>query len=96
MSTLMGAKNIQTRKRHPEFPISTGDDYDYAQPTSIVHADFTMGAILEMSQDVLNMNNSDYNRIQCLKSTISNQLQRLELKVTASGNHYEALSRIGH
>lgn len=66
-----GAKRVEilehiTRKRHPEFPISTGDDYDYAQPTSIVHADFTMGAILEMSQDVLKMNNSDYNRIQCL------------------------------
>jgi len=28
---------LKIRKRHPEFPISTGEDYDYLQPTSVVH-----------------------------------------------------------
>ena len=25
------------RKRHPQFPVSTGEDYDHLQPTSVVH-----------------------------------------------------------
>ena len=27
----------QVRRRHPKFPVSTGEDYDYLQPTSVVH-----------------------------------------------------------
>lgn len=29
--------SMQIRKRHEEFPISTGEDYEYLQPTSIIH-----------------------------------------------------------
>jgi hypothetical protein len=37
-----GAKRVEileygTRKRHVEFPISTGEDYENLQPTSVVH-----------------------------------------------------------
>jgi hypothetical protein len=59
--------SIQIRKRHPEFPISTGEDYDYLQPASIVHVDFTMASVLEVSQDMLKVNNAEYDRIQCIK-----------------------------
>lgn len=38
----LGAKRVEileygVRKRHPEFPISTGEEYEYLQPTSVVH-----------------------------------------------------------
>jgi hypothetical protein len=38
----LGARRVEileygVRKRHPEFPISTGDEYEYLQPTSVVH-----------------------------------------------------------
>jgi len=38
----LGAKRVEIleygiRKRHPEFPISTGDEYEHLQPTSVVH-----------------------------------------------------------
>ena len=37
-----GARRVEileygTRKRHAEFPISTGEDYKHLQPTSVVH-----------------------------------------------------------
>jgi hypothetical protein len=28
---------LKVRKRHAEFPISIGDDYDFRQPASVVH-----------------------------------------------------------
>jgi hypothetical protein len=38
----LGAARVEVleygiRKRHPEFPISTGEEYQYLQPTSVVH-----------------------------------------------------------
>ncbi|KAF2969732.1 hypothetical protein GQX73_g3868 [Xylaria multiplex] len=35
------------RKRHPLFPISTGDKYDFDQPTSVAHVDTTPSEMLE-------------------------------------------------
>lgn len=35
------------RKRHPDFPISTGKRYDYDQPTSVAHVDTTPEEMLE-------------------------------------------------
>ena len=35
------------RKRHPQFPISTGQRYDYDQPTSVAHVDTTPREMLE-------------------------------------------------
>ncbi|KAK8068767.1 CMCJ-like methyltransferase [Apiospora phragmitis] len=32
----------QVRRRHEAFPISTGDNYEYNQPTSMAHIDFTV------------------------------------------------------
>lgn len=32
------------RKRHEEFPVSTGKEYEFAQPTSISHIDATLGS----------------------------------------------------
>jgi len=66
-----GAKRVEIlehliRKRHLEFPISTGEDYDYLQPASIVHVDFTIASVLEASQDILKVNNAEYDRIQCI------------------------------
>ena len=31
------AHGSQIRKRHPEFPVSTGEDYEFLQPTMVVH-----------------------------------------------------------
>lgn len=47
--------------------MSTGEDYDYLQPASIVHVDFTIASVLEASQDILNVNPEEYDRIQCIK-----------------------------
>jgi hypothetical protein len=84
----LGAKRVEIlehgiRKRHPEFPISTGDEYDYLQPTSVVHVgmyisslfnrtftdpkDFTLQAALDSSKYVLKVDPSDYERVQCVK-----------------------------
>ncbi|KAI1425309.1 hypothetical protein F5Y12DRAFT_784740 [Xylaria sp. FL1777] len=43
----LGAKYVfvldyAVRKRHPSFPVSTGDEYEYDQPTSMAHIDFTV------------------------------------------------------
>ena len=33
------------RKQHPQFPISTGEEYEFLQPTSIVHVGKSPGTI---------------------------------------------------
>lgn len=35
------------RKRHADFPVSTGKDYEFAQPTSIAHVDATLDSTRE-------------------------------------------------
>jgi hypothetical protein len=57
----------QVRKRDAGFPVSTGEDYDYLQPASIVHVDFTLKSTLEASRDILKVNSDGYKRILCLK-----------------------------
>ncbi|KAL6691219.1 hypothetical protein J3F84DRAFT_397748 [Trichoderma pleuroticola] len=42
----LGAKHVHVldyavRKRHESFPISTGEEYQYDQPTALAHIDFT-------------------------------------------------------
>jgi len=71
LKDLLGAKKVEIlehviRKRYPGFPISTGEDYDYQLPTSIVHTDFTPEAALEASELVLHIDPADYDRVQCL------------------------------
>jgi len=46
LKRLMGAERVQifdfqVRKSHPEFPISTGEPYDFQQPSTILHIDTT-------------------------------------------------------
>ncbi|KAF4992470.1 hypothetical protein FGRMN_7141 [Fusarium graminum] len=36
------------RKRHKSFPISTGQDYEYDQPTALAHIDFTVEEVERM------------------------------------------------
>ncbi|KAK1775514.1 hypothetical protein QBC45DRAFT_421917 [Copromyces sp. CBS 386.78] len=36
------ALDHSVRRRHKSFPISTGKDYDYDQPTAMAHVDFTV------------------------------------------------------
>ncbi|KAF2426280.1 putative CmcJ-like methyltransferase [Tothia fuscella] len=67
----LGARRVEIlehgiRKRHPEFPISTGDEYEFLQPTSVVHIDFTLDAALDSSKYALKVNNEGYKRIQCV------------------------------
>ncbi|KAI0396028.1 hypothetical protein F5Y17DRAFT_420865 [Xylariaceae sp. FL0594] len=43
----LGAKYVfvldyAVRRRHPSFPVSTGGEYEYDQPTSLAHIDFTI------------------------------------------------------
>ncbi|KAF1810426.1 putative CmcJ-like methyltransferase [Eremomyces bilateralis CBS 781.70] len=66
-----GAKRVEIlehgiRKRHEEFPISTGGDYQYLQPTSVIHIDFTPEAALESSANILKVPSSEYERVQCM------------------------------
>jgi hypothetical protein len=57
------------RKRHEEFPISTGEPYKYNQPTSIAHVDTTNEWALAMARQ-LNPEKAaklGKQRIQCVK-----------------------------
>ncbi|KAK0102664.1 hypothetical protein ONS95_006268 [Cadophora gregata] len=38
------------RRRHPDYPVSTGENYEAEQPTSIVHIDFTQEEASRMLQ----------------------------------------------
>ncbi|KAF2110705.1 hypothetical protein BDV96DRAFT_635312 [Lophiotrema nucula] len=38
------------RKRHPEFPVSTGSDYEYNQPAMMAHIDSTTDFALEQAR----------------------------------------------
>ncbi|KAK5107687.1 hypothetical protein LTR62_000922 [Meristemomyces frigidus] len=69
---LLGAAKVQifehtVRKRHCDFPISTGEPYDFNQPTSIAHVDTTIQWCHAMAQQ---LNPEDTNitkgRIQCI------------------------------
>lgn len=76
------AHGSKIRKGHPAFPISTGEDYEFLQPTALVHTgelvvqgqyqahnskDFTEKSALEASRDVLKVDSDAYSRIQCVK-----------------------------
>ena len=41
------------RKRHPKFPVSTGQEYGYDQPTSVAHIDTTREELLNQVQQRL-------------------------------------------
>lgn len=69
----LGAQKVQifehtVRKRHAEFPISTGESYRWNQPTSIAHVDTTTRWAVDMAKQ-LNPSNMDIGneRIQCVK-----------------------------
>jgi hypothetical protein len=71
--TFLGAQKVQIfehtiRKRHAEFPISTGESYRWNQPTSIAHVDTTMDWAVDMARQ-LNPEIEDIGkkRIQCVK-----------------------------
>lgn len=51
----LGAQRVQifehtVRRRHPEFPISTGEAYRWNRPTSIAHIDTTLPWVLDMAR----------------------------------------------
>jgi hypothetical protein len=67
-----GAQRVEVlehgiRKRHHQFPISTGQPYNYDQPTSVVHIDFTQKAAMDTSQQAFNLIPTDFERVQCVK-----------------------------
>jgi hypothetical protein len=69
----LGATKVQIfehtiRKRHAEFPISTGESYRWNQPTSIAHVDTTTRWAISMAEQ-LNRGQPDIakDRIQCVK-----------------------------
>lgn len=69
----LGAQKVQifehtVRKRHTEFPISTGEAYRWNQPTSIAHVDTTTQWAVDMARQ-LNPGNEEIgrHRIQCVK-----------------------------
>ncbi|KAF2160589.1 hypothetical protein M409DRAFT_70335 [Zasmidium cellare ATCC 36951] len=52
LRTLLNAREVKffrygIRKRHVDFPVSTGQEYDFAQPTSIAHVDATIDSTKE-------------------------------------------------
>ncbi|KAJ4385405.1 hypothetical protein N0V93_009833 [Gnomoniopsis smithogilvyi] len=68
----LGAQRVQVfehtvRRRHAEFPISTGEAYQWNQPTSIAHVDTTLPWALDMARK-LNPGNEAIlqHRIQCV------------------------------
>ncbi|KAF2502334.1 hypothetical protein BU16DRAFT_612011 [Lophium mytilinum] len=73
LCAFLGAVHVQifehtVRKRHDEFPISTGKPYRYNQPTSMAHVDTTPEWARDMVQK-LNRDNADEvlkDRVQCV------------------------------
>lgn len=52
LKDFLGAQEVKffrygIRKRHAEFPVSTGQEYEFAQPTSIAHVDATLDSTRE-------------------------------------------------
>ena len=73
LKQFLGAQKVQifehtVRKRHEEFPISTGEAYRYNQPTSIAHVDTTARWALDMARQ-LNPGREGIgkHRVQCVK-----------------------------
>ncbi|KAF2727238.1 hypothetical protein EJ04DRAFT_506033 [Polyplosphaeria fusca] len=56
----------QTRKRHEQFPIFTGEVYKHLQPTTIVHIDFTLETALRISREFFHVPEGKYQRMQCI------------------------------
>lgn len=72
LKSLLGARRVEilehgVRKRHAEFPISTGEDYEWLQPTSVVHVDYTPWASRDASERVMGLKFGDYKRVQVVK-----------------------------
>jgi hypothetical protein len=72
----LGAQKVQifehtVRKRHAEFPISTGEAYRWNQPTSIAHVDTTTPWAVDMAKQ-LNPGHIEIgkHRIQCVKYVV--------------------------
>lgn len=68
----LGARRVEilehgVRKRHLAFPVSTGEDYEFLQPTSVVHVDYTPWASRDASERALGIMFSDYRRVQVVK-----------------------------
>lgn len=69
----LGAQRVQifehtVRRRHHEFPISTGEAYQWNQPTSIAHVDTTLPWALDMARKLNPGNDAIFeHRIQCVK-----------------------------
>lgn len=69
----LGAQRVQifehtVRRRHAEFPISTGEAYRWNQPTSIAHVDTTLPWVLDMARQLNPENEAIFeHRIQCVK-----------------------------
>ncbi|KAF2736408.1 putative CmcJ-like methyltransferase [Polyplosphaeria fusca] len=66
-----GAKRVEVlehgiRRRHANFPISTGEDYEYLQPTSIIHVDFTPHSAEVISEKALGVDPASWQRLQTL------------------------------
>lgn len=68
----LGARRVEVlehgiRKRHVAFPVSTGKDYEFLQPTSVVHVDYTPWASEDASERALGIKFGDYQRVQVVK-----------------------------
>ncbi|KAF2676244.1 putative CmcJ-like methyltransferase [Lentithecium fluviatile CBS 122367] len=70
--------DFQVRKSHPEFPISTGESYDFQQPSTILHIDTTPGYTRNLVQrlnpgleELLNMRHQYVNVWKPLKGPVS-------------------------
>lgn len=73
LRAFLGAQKVQVfehtvRKRHEEFPISTGEAYRWNQPTSIAHVDTTTRWAIDMAKHLNpTMKNIGEHRVQCVK-----------------------------
>lgn len=79
----LGAQRVQifehtVRRRHAEFPISTGEAYRWNQPTSIAHVDTTLPWVLDMARHLNPGNEAIFeHRVQCVKSVQVIQMFKL-------------------
>ncbi|KAI4218170.1 MAG: hypothetical protein LQ349_008829, partial [Xanthoria aureola] len=74
LKEMLGARHVQIyehmiRKRHPDFPISTGKEYQYDQPTSQAHIDITPSSIeaLVARQNGDQAEGMQKHHLQCIK-----------------------------
>ncbi|TGO51364.1 hypothetical protein BOTNAR_0359g00140 [Botryotinia narcissicola] len=64
--------SMELRRRHENFPISTGESYDFGQPNSLVHIDITLDGIKNIVKEVYGQRGNEIlnSRVRCVTARV--------------------------